>query len=183
MFAFRRSVTLNVFTLLRNQIKTIIIHIHLMLMRNLRWFVVFPPPWVVLFQLILIVLLIFWIILADSGVAVSYSWRIQVRLLPLNHTKASVFTISDGLSSVHFSEMYQIYVYFVEIGHFLTKSLGALLVGQHLFLCCFLKLIYFMKTLLSKGKSVRLYLFWMEIVMMFLIKNAYSYWKFMFYDC
>ena len=155
---------------------------YLMLMRNLRWFVVSPPSWVVLFQLILIVLLIFWIILADSGVAVSYSWRFQVRLLPLNHTKALVFTISDGLSSVHFSEMYQIYVYFVEIGDFLTKSLSALLVGQHLFLCCFLKIIYFLKTLLSKGKSVRLDLFWMEIVMIFLIKNTYSYWKFMFFD-
>ena len=109
--------------------------------------------------------------LADPGAAVT----------PESH-KSFGFTISDGLSSVHFSEVYQISVYFVEIGDLLTKSLSALLVGQHLFLCCFLKIIYFLKTLLSKGKSVRLDLFWMEIVMIFLIKNTYSYWKFMFFD-
>ena len=101
-------------------------------------------------------------------------------LLPLNHSKPSNWTIFDDLSSVHFSEKYQISSFFVKIGDFWTKSLSALLVGHHLFLCCFLKIIYFLKTLLSNGKSVRLDLFWMEIVMIFMIKNAYSYWKFMF---
>ena len=103
-------------------------------------------------------------------------------LLPLNHSKPSNWTIFDDLSSVHFSEKYQISSFFVKIGDFWVKSLIYNIARTPLFFACFLKLINFLKTLLSKGKNVRLNLFWMEIVTIFLIKNTYSYWKFMFCD-